>query len=170
MDAEAARILSNYTSEYTIMYALWDEEELGLLGSRFYATNAKLFNENVMGVINIDMIGWDSNDDDTVLVVTTDIANSIELSNRVIETNESYQIGLAPKTTMMGGSDHLTFWQNGFGAVTIIEYHGKDFNNYYHSPEDKIEHFNLNYFYKCSKLAIGVLAALVETKGKKDAS
>ena len=33
---EAARIFTQYDSKYTIIYALWDEEERGLYGSAYY--------------------------------------------------------------------------------------------------------------------------------------
>ena len=34
---EAARIFSQYSFPYTIVFALWDEEEQGLVGSEYYA-------------------------------------------------------------------------------------------------------------------------------------
>ena len=50
-------------------------------------------------------------------------------------------------------------WQYGYGAVVFSEaYWGGDFNPYYHTSNDKIEHFNLDYFHKLSKLAVGTLA------------
>ena len=38
---EAARILSKYKFEYSIVYALWDEEEKGLIGSYNYAKSSR---------------------------------------------------------------------------------------------------------------------------------
>nr|WP_255452878.1 M28 family peptidase [Aquimarina sp. RZ0] len=49
---EIARILSQYCIENTIIYALWDQEEVGLIGSKNYASNG----DNIVGVINLDMI------------------------------------------------------------------------------------------------------------------
>jgi len=40
---EAARIISQYLAEYTIVYALWDEEEQGLIGSYKIRWNIALF-------------------------------------------------------------------------------------------------------------------------------
>ena len=34
---EAARILSGECFDFTIVYALWDQEEIGLVGSEYYA-------------------------------------------------------------------------------------------------------------------------------------
>jgi Zn-dependent M28 family amino/carboxypeptidase len=38
---EIARILSTQCMENTLVYALWDEEEIGLLGADYYATLAQ---------------------------------------------------------------------------------------------------------------------------------
>ena len=56
---EAARIFTQYASKYTIIYALWDEEEQGLIGSAYYAQQAAIAGDSIMGVINMDMIAWD---------------------------------------------------------------------------------------------------------------
>lgn len=165
---EAARLLSDYATDYSIIYAFWDEEEQGLRGSSYYATQAKQSNESILGVFNIDMIGWDSDDDPTVIIDSDDKTNSRELYSKVIEINDHYQIGLLPQTiNTIGRSDHASFWINGFGAIMIIEHFGGDWNQYYHSSEDRIEYFNLTYFQSCTKLAIGALAALAETHPKK---
>ncbi|MBU1298461.1 MAG: M20/M25/M40 family metallo-hydrolase [Bacteroidetes bacterium] len=60
---EAARILSNYQFDYTIIYALWDEEEYGGIGSRYFAASANSNNMDIQGVLNFEMGGWDSNND-----------------------------------------------------------------------------------------------------------
>ncbi len=55
---KVAQILSQTSTPYTIIYALWDEEEIGLFGSVHYARQAFQSGENNLGVINVDMIGW----------------------------------------------------------------------------------------------------------------
>ncbi|MEO8933089.1 MAG: M28 family peptidase, partial [Xanthomarina sp.] len=57
---EIARILSTQCLENTIVYAFWDEEEIGLRGSKFYANQARIDNLNILGVLNMDMVGYDS--------------------------------------------------------------------------------------------------------------
>ena len=56
---EAARVLSQYTYPYTLIFALWDEEEQGLVGSEYYATQAQASGDSILGVVNMDMIAWD---------------------------------------------------------------------------------------------------------------
>jgi len=160
---EAARLLSNYSSKYTIVYALWDEEEQGLHGSTNYVYQALNNNEDIQGVINIDMIGWDSDNDMKLWVNTIDTANSVYLSDMTVEVNTLYQIGLDPQVLNPGyGSDNLVFWDHGFSAIGVEEYYGFDWNDYYHTTEDKIDKFNLTYFHRCAKMVIGTLASIVE--------
>jgi hypothetical protein len=152
---EAARILSEYAPNYSIVYALWDEEEQGLLGSSYYAWNADQNDQNIQGVINIDMIGWDSNNDGEFRINVRDTANSVMLSDRMVSLHAQYDIGLAPQVYNPGsGSDNLPFWYFGYSAIGVEEMHGKDWNAYYHTTEDKFDKFNLTYFYKCSQLII----------------
>lgn len=158
---EAARIFSQYTMDYTIIYAFWDEEEQGLRGSRHYAAEARDNHASILGVINLDMIGWDSDNDDAVLISENDFPASLQLTEQAIKVNVENQIGLSFEiTNQLGRSDHVAFWEQGYGAILIIEYFGTDFNRYYHSADDKISYFNLDYFHKCARLAIGTLAAL----------
>jgi hypothetical protein len=160
---EAARLLSNYNSKYSIVYALWDEEEQGLLGSQNYVYQALATNEDIQGVINIDMIGWDSDNDMKLWVNTRDTANSVYISDMTVQVNTSYQIGLDPQILNPGsGSDNLVFWYFGFSAIGVEELYGIDWNDYYHTTEDKIDKFNLPYFHRCAKMVIGTLATLAE--------
>lgn len=160
---EAARILSRYTSRYTIIYAFWDEEEQGIRGSLAYASRAAQQNENIRGVINIDMIGWDSNDDGQFYINVRDTAQSAQISNRMVSLHDQFQVGLSPQVLNPGsGSDNLAFWRFGFGAVGVEEMYGSDWNAYYHTTNDRLAQFNLDYFYKCASLCIVSLSSLVE--------
>lgn len=164
---EAARILRNYSSAYTIVFALWDEEEIGLVGSQYYANQAYSTGENIKGVINIDMIGWDGNNDGKVNIHTRNVANSVQLANSLFQFNTDYTIGLAPFLKNPGStfSDHASFWNYNYTAVLIIEDDFADFNAYYHTPNDLIQYFNEGYFLKCTKLGIGSLAEQVIIQG-----
>jgi hypothetical protein len=109
------------------------------------------------------MIGWDSDNDMKLWVNTIDTANSVYLSDMTVEVNTLYQIGLDPQVLNPGyGSDNLVFWYHGFSAIGVEEYYGFDWNDYYHTTEDKIDKFNLTYFHRCAKMVIGTLASIVE--------
>ncbi len=158
---ETARLLSRFESDYTIVYIMFDEEEYGIVGSRYYATWAADNAQQIEGVVNIDMIGWDSNDDGVFLINTQELGSSMTLTDVVIEVNDEYDIGLTPQVVNPGfGSDNLPFWANGFGAIGMEEDYFNDWNDYYHTTDDALDKFNLSYFLRCSRLIVGTAAQL----------
>lgn len=160
---EAARILSQIPTPSTIIYALWDEEEIGLIGSTYFAQQAFQSRENILGVINLDMLGWDENDDGLFDIHTRPIDNSVELANLTVFLHNYYNIGLTPIIYNEGtySSDHASFWHQEYSAIFLIEaFRGGDFNPFYHTSDDRIVHFNLNYFHALSKLAVATISYL----------
>lgn len=158
---EAARIFSELEFEYSIIYALWDEEEIGLIGSEAYATQAATDGAIINGVINMDMISWDNDGDYVGEIHTSYEANSNELADFMVEINSIYDIGITPVIENPGTvySDHASFWDNDYAAIMMIEeYYGGDFNPYYHTEQDRIAILHMDYFHKMSKLCIGTLA------------
>jgi len=162
---EAARIFTQYDSKYTIIYALWDEEEQGLIGSAYYALQAFNSGDSIMGLLNMDMIAYDSDNDNVGEIHTNSLTGSQNLKNKMVEVNSTYSIGITPSIINpgTGASDHASFWNYGYGAILLIEeYYGGDFNAYYHTVNDLIIHFNQPYYHKMSKLTLGTLATLAE--------
>ncbi|MCF8406034.1 MAG: M28 family peptidase [Bacteroidales bacterium] len=160
---ETARIFSEMEFEYSIIYALWDEEEIGLIGSEYFASQADITDEDILSVINMDMIAWDGDDDMAVEIHSSFTASSNVLSDYIVEVNNLYGLGLTPSIEIPGtsASDHSRFWNHGYKAVLLIEeYYGGDFNPYYHSEQDRIEILNMPYFHEMAKLAIGSLASM----------
>lgn len=163
---EAARVLSQYTFEYTIIYALWDQEEQGLIGSDYYATNAANTGENILGVVNMDMIAWDSDNNNIADIHARSVGSSLALKDSMVAMNSDYSLGLVfdIKTPGSTYSDHASFWYAGFGAILLIE-DGTDFNNYYHTTNDRYIHFNNTYFLKMSQVSIASLSSLSKVIG-----
>ena len=161
---EASRVLKDYECEYSIIYAVWDTEEMGMLGSAYYAQNTAL---DILGVINMDMIAWDSNNDNIAEIHTKNLANSVGLKDTMLMVNTGYSIGIQPSVINPGltASDHSSFWNNGYSAILLIENYYGDFNLYYHTSNDLISHYNFPYYEKCSKLCIGTLAQLSKVEG-----
>ncbi len=162
---EAARLLSEYELPNTILYALWDEEEIGLIGSEEYALDAAVNGAQIDGVINIDMIGWDGDHDMNLEIHSHSIGNSTAISDLLVTVNDLYDLAIVPvvKTPGTPYSDHRSFWDQSYGAVLLIEeYWGGDFNPYYHTVNDKIEIFNMDFFHEASKLAVGSIATMAD--------
>jgi hypothetical protein len=160
---EAVRIFTQYGSKYSIIYALWDEEEQGLIGSAYYAQQAANSGDSIMGVINLDMIAYDSNSNNFADLHTKSVGTSIFLKDKMVEVNNLYNLGLVIDVINpgSGGSDHWSFWTYNYGAILLIEDYS-DFNAYYHSVNDIVQYFNLPYFLKMSRMALGTVASLAE--------
>lgn len=156
---EAARVFKNYSFPFTIIFALWDEEEQGLVGSAYYA-NQLTAADSVLGVVNMDMIAWDSNNDNVAEPHVRPYANTLSMGLKMVELNSTYNIGLTLHTINPGAtaSDHASFWNKNISAVLLIEDYSNDFHQYYHTVNDNIQYVNLPYYTKCAKLAFATFA------------
>lgn len=159
---EAARTMASYNFEHTVIFAFWDDEEYGLAGSNAFATLYENANDNIHGVINMDAIAWDSDNDSVARVHTRPVANSETIADTVIAVNTDYAIGIDLLVNNPGAtySDHASFWNHTYGAVLLIEDWDNDANTHYHSVTDEVQYFNLPYYHKMSRLSIGSTAAL----------
>jgi hypothetical protein len=118
-----------------------------------------------MGVINMDMIAWDSDNDSVGEIHIRNFGNSVALKDLMLQVNSTYSVGVIPSVINPGttASDQASFWNNGYGALLLIEeYYGGDFNNYYHTTNDRIIHFNQPYYHKMSRLTFGTVATLAD--------
>lgn len=159
---EAARVLSQYNFAYTIVYAAWDEEEYGLVGSNHYATQAENNDDSLVAVINVDAIAWDGNGDSLARVHVRNIANSVNLGAVAANMISTYGINLQIETNNPGAtySDHASFWNHDFSAILLIEDFDNDGNPHYHTETDLVEYFDTTYFEQISKWAFATTATM----------
>lgn len=158
----AAYLMSQYAFQHTVKFVAFSGEEQGLWGSRYYAFESSDNSENIAGVLNLDMIGFaiSEDDDDKVKIYEND--ESAWITDYTIDVASSYESYIELEVLPSGysyGSDHASFWQAGYNAIFYAEY---NYNDYYHSSRDTIEHMNIPYALKISKLAIATLSELSE--------
>jgi hypothetical protein len=162
---ELARILSQYCTENTIVYALFDQEETGLNGSQYYAQQAQTNGDNILGAFNIDMMGYDGNNDKHFDIDVRPIANSLAMKDQIISVlnNPAYGIDLIVNVVNPGSpdSDHSSFWNRGYSAILFGEnWKTNDITPGYHSSNDRIGLFNMPYFHNMCKLVTGYIATV----------
>lgn len=155
---EAARLLQNKDLPFSVMFAFFDEEEQGLLGSQDFAGDFDFGQYEIRGVINLDMIAYDDNKDYQAEIHTQDYGNSVELANKIIGLNDTFNIGLQLRIVNPGttASDHDAFWQKNQTAILLIE-DDNDFNRYYHTKYDSITYYHDSFFYRNTQFAIASL-------------
>jgi hypothetical protein len=161
---EIARILSTQCMDNTLVYALWDEEEIGLKGADYYATQANNNGDNILGVLNIDMMGYDGDDDDDFDIDVRPVGNSLAMKDDLVGLLATYNFNLNVNVVNPGttASDHSRFWNQGFSAVLVGEsWENNDQTPYYHSSGDRFSTLDLPYFQDLAKLIMSYMV----TKG-----
>jgi hypothetical protein len=160
---EIARILSHYDFDFTIKFIAFSGEELGMFGSKHYAQDSSVLGHQISGVIDLDMIGYDSNELD-IAVITN---NSSEwIANAISHIQKEYGIDLAVSKVInpkMIYSDHSPFWKSGNNAVLVTEANDSssdEFSPVNHSPNDTLDKLNPELILRTSKLIIATLAML----------
>jgi hypothetical protein len=161
----AADILSQFEWNCTLRFALWTGEEQGLLGSDKYATRAKSNGENIEGVLNLDMIAWNTAGSvpDIDLHADKNRPATVDLAHQMASIIDAYDLDLVPQVLDYGegASDHASFWRQGYTAILGIEdyypnYH--DFSPYYHKTTDTLSTLNMPYFTEFVKAAVAEMA------------
>ena len=129
----------------TVLFAAWDAEELGLLGSTYYVQNPQYPPENIVAELQLDMVGAGGD----VLYVD----GSGEWTAALQALGAALEIPMAQ--TNLGRSDHVPFIQAGIPAALLIwlDENGGVPTEHYHRPADTPSVIDLD------KLdAVGVLA------------
>ena len=159
---EAARVLHDIPFAYSIVFGFWDEEEQGLVGSAFWAGSQAANDVVIKGVVNMDAIAYDGNADRKARVHVRPIANSLDVSDTVVAVLDRYNFDIDLIVTNPGAtySDHASFWNEGYGAVLMIEEFTGDGNPTYHTANDRVEFFDVPYYEELAKLSIASFATL----------
>lgn len=174
---EAARLFKDYTFARTIRIIWFTGEEQGLLGSRAYLDDLRQNDpaalDEIVGVVNLDMFGYDSNDDGCFELHV----GTLPASNAVGQCFVASMRAAQPELTLfdyltegaIGASDHGSFWNYDIGAVEVLENMfdnqlaggcpDGDPNAAYHTPEDTVEHINPT---TGARIAVSALAAAAD--------
>lgn len=160
---EALRVLAEHEFENTIVFALWDEEEQGKLGSIYYAGVAAASDVEIIAAVNMDAISYDGDGDGLMRVHTKNIANSIALKDTAMMVNQTYAALQLPMAINLPGetySDHASFWSENYSAILIIEDFDNDGNPHYHTSTDLVDYIDQPYFHGLARLGIGTTAVM----------
>lgn len=155
-----AEILSKYSFNHTIKFIAFSGEEVGTYGSFTYARDAYKRNENIIAVLNLDIIGYAETSDGGKILrffheepstwiadfAKTISSKYIDIVDMDIEDLPNYP-----------GADNQAFVDYGYDGVWIAQH---DSNSVGHSENDTLEHINLTYQIKATKLMLAILTEL----------
>ncbi|HEY75488.1 MAG TPA: M20/M25/M40 family metallo-hydrolase [Thermoflexia bacterium] len=131
----------------TVLFAAWDGEELGLLGSRYYVENPLLPLTRTVAVLNLDMVGGG----ETLMIDGEDpVAAQLLVS--------ASTFGITATHSSIGRSDHASFIEADVLAAMPIWWP----DPVYHSPDDTVEAINPEHLRASGVVAAHALAALAD--------
>ena len=158
----AADILSQYTWRYTLRFALWTGEEQGLYGSYYYARRSYLDGEDIIGVLNLDMIAYNTQGSQMDMDLHADqngVPGSMDLAQLFVDVVNAYSLGLIPNIWEDGltASDHSSFWNYNYTAILAIE-DWDDFTPFYHTQNDLLQTLDMDFYVKFVKASVATFA------------
>jgi len=172
---EAARVLRDLDFRRTIKIVFFSGEELGLNGSRAYVRDYEHELDDILGVFNLDMFGYDADNDRCFEIHVGWMTESNIIGGCLADTVEAYNFGIRYDYIVedaITASDHSTFWLEGVGAIEVLENFRtdeiangcgeSDINPHYHTEQDLIENMNLDTGHAIAKAAIGAVARMAE--------
>ncbi len=156
---EAARVLSQYDFDSTLIFIAFDREEQGLVGSNAYATSHAA--DDIRGMVAMDMIAYNPSGA-SALIYGRPASNSVKTA--LAAALAAYGGLTAIDGGILDQSDHAPFeWRNKPAALLIESYVWS--NPYYHQPADSVDTANyLNYAY-ATDMTRGVVGYLALAAG-----
>lgn len=158
----AADILSKYEFGCTLRFVNFNAEEYGLIGSKDYSQQAFCADEDIRGVLNLDMIAWNSTDSAPEMDLHAEflIPGSSEMADLFTQVVDAYSLQITPTAAepITTRSDHFSFWRHEYPAILVSE-DMDDFNPNYHSADDRLVNIpDFNYYTEMIKASLGTLA------------
>jgi hypothetical protein len=158
----AAKILSQYDFGCTLRFVNFGAEEYGMIGSQDYAQQAYCAGEDIQGVINLDMIAWNTPATLPEMDIhsLSSIPGSDDLATTFQEIVQDYDLDLVPELAnpITTRSDHSSFWKYDYPAILVSE-DWDDFNPNYHSKYDDLDSLqDFSYYTNMIKASLGTMA------------
>ena len=178
---EIARIISdpvnNFENDYTLKFVAFGSEEAGPaysgyhIGSKHYAQNAKANSHQILGMISLDLIGYNDNYNYQAIATDTSNLNFVSFAEKFFIANSQFGIDLVmegPPFFYGTWSDHLSFWSEGYPALLMLEHAPpwRDYPPFYqknpnlHTSNDTSGYLNMELVRKVTQLNLATFASL----------
>ncbi len=136
-----------------MIFAFFDEEERGLLGSSAYAAKLRSEEPDLAAAHIFDLVSWDVDGDGAVEIWSP----SPELESLYRGVGD--ELGVPVQPVDFDSSDHAAFIGNGFSSVGVSEeFVAGDFNPNYHTPQDSYANIDFDYLAYVSRFVFQVTA------------
>ncbi len=158
------------TRNVNVLFAFFDQEEEGLIGSHAVARELTPV-MNILCAHVIDMIGWDSDDDRVVELAHCGMPVAPNDTMMQLYRRAAEQLNARAGETRVGGvvrrdscrSDHVYFTEYGIPAVqSCEEFGGDDVTPYYHRSADACDTLDYVFLTAVAELVAEVVTIQVQ--------
>lgn len=155
---ECARALRDAWTESTVEFVLFDGEEVGFWGSYDFVSHIDTSDYEL--VINLDMLGYDMNNDMSMVLSGRADQSDSAIALTVLETVDSLELAVVPRflTGQNLASDQMQFWDAGIPGLLFIEGTRTELNPFYHTTGDLPQACNFTYMAECARAALATVA------------
>lgn len=142
--------------DHTVRFITFAGEEVGTYGSYFYAREAAARGDNIIGVLNMDMIGYANTTEGGRILQFHTVERSLWIDQFAGNVSSNYRdvVDIAVKSyPNYRGSDHQAFLDYGYDAVWIDHQDGYPWG---HSQNDTTAHINWTYYTKATRYMLAL--------------
>ena len=159
--AAASYVATFECRDVNVIFMLFDEEEIGLVGSEAAAAWMVDDGRALTSVHTVDMVSWDS-DDDLLFEIHRP---GDDLLTWYQDANDNAGLGMTIVERDARSSDHTSFRNLGCTAVGLMEgWTSGDTTPYYHTEEDTFDKIDLAYLEVATRLVMQMLADRVNSR------
>ena len=166
---EAVRILSAFELNNTVEFIAFGGEEQGRQGSQYNAAQADQAGKHILGMINLDMIGYWPQTSDRELDIGKNVASGwlANLVENATTTYASLPVHNWPNTGVCY-DDHVSYWPYGVDAIVLMDCYEAHQNPggsgestpHYHKTSDTIATLDLAQTTEAVRGAVAAIALL----------
>jgi len=148
---ECARILSGYAFDRTLVFAAFNAEEVGLVGSTYYAEAARAGGDDIRAMINLDMVAYDAGPLDAEAICN---GASYDMAELMAKKAAKYtSVDMVTRSGGPSSSDHSPFWNNGYAAIWQFE-GWNDSSPHIHTTGDTVDTFRVEFFEDMAQILV----------------
>lgn len=148
---ECARVLSGYAFDRTLVFVAFNAEEVGLVGSKYYAEAAKARGDDIRAMINLDMVAYDAGPLDAEAICN---GASYDMAELMAKKAAKYtSVDMVPRSGGASSSDHSPFWSNGYAAIWQFE-GWNDSSPHIHTTGDTVDTFRVEFFEDMARILV----------------
>ncbi|MDA0745080.1 MAG: M20/M25/M40 family metallo-hydrolase [bacterium] len=164
---ELARLLRNAELEVTVEFVFFGAEELGLIGSEHYASQARIKGDEILAMLQLDAIGTRSTQFSDVFSIDTthlyrklgEVVAQAAAEYTTVRASDGAGGHVSISSTGCGCSDHQSFLNRGYPALGIFQYDGNP-ATHLNTSADTLEQVDLSLVTEIGKAVLASVAQM----------